>query len=93
VRLPPFNIRRYFASVKNIKKTTAMKSKFTITMFVLIILGLAVNAQQKISEIEKLYFGNAKKTLKSSPKNSDQFKHLLVAGNHLSVPWISELLF
>ena len=68
-----------------------MKTKFTsITMFVLIILGMAANAQQKKSEIGKWYLLNAKKTSVANPVNSSQFKHLLVAGNQLSVPGYSE---
>ena len=68
-----------------------MKTKFTtITMFVLIILGIAANAEQKKSEIDNLYFRNAKKVLQANPKNTGQFKHLLVAANQLSVPGNSE---
>ena len=68
-----------------------MKTKFTtITMFVLIILGMAANAEQKKSEIDKLYFLDAKKALQSNPTNTGQFKHLLVAANQLSVPGNSE---
>ncbi|MCA1760224.1 MAG: T9SS type A sorting domain-containing protein [Bacteroidales bacterium] len=68
-----------------------MKTKFTtITTLVLFILGITANAEQRKSEIDKQYFLHAKKGLLSNPKNTGQFKHLLVAGNQLSVPGNSE---
>jgi hypothetical protein len=68
-----------------------MKTKFTtITMLVLIILGIAANAEQKKSEIGKQYFLDAKKVLLANSKNQDEFKHLFNSGNQLSVPGYSE---
>lgn len=68
-----------------------MKTKFTsITMFVLLILEMAANAQQKKSEIGKWYLLNAKKTSVANPVNSSQFKHLSFTENQLSVPGYSE---
>ncbi|HCE59150.1 MAG TPA: hypothetical protein DER09_15280 [Prolixibacteraceae bacterium] len=68
-----------------------MKTKFTtITTFVLIILGIAANAEQKKSEIRKLDFLKLKKASMANGINSNQSKHLLVAGNQLSVPGNSE---
>jgi hypothetical protein len=68
-----------------------MKTKFTtITMFVLVILGTAANAERTKSEIGKQYFLNAKKELLSNSKNTHQFKQLFVSENQLSVPGNSE---
>ena len=59
-------------------------------MFVLMFLGIAAHGEQKKSETGKIYFRNAKKALQANPKKTGQFKHLLVAGNQLSVPGKSE---
>ena len=58
-------------------------------MFVLLILEMAANAQQKKSEIGKWYLLNAKKTSVANPVNSSQFKHLSFTENQLSVPGYS----
>ena len=77
-------------SVKSFKINT-MKTKFTtITMFVLMFLGIAAHGEQKKSETGKIYFRNTKNALQTNSKNTGQFKHLLVAENQLSVPGISE---
>lgn len=68
-----------------------METKFTtITMFVLMFLGIAAHGEQKKAETGKLYFRNAKKALQVNPKNSSQFKQLFIAENQLSVAGFSE---
>ena len=68
-----------------------MKTIFTtITMLVLLTMGIAAHAEQKKSQTGKQYFLEAKKGLLSNSKNTSQFKHLLSAGNKLSVPGNSE---
>lgn len=68
-----------------------MKTKFTtITMFVLTLAGIAAHAEQKKSEIGKLYFLNAKNVSLANQKSTNQFKHLSFTENQLSVPGFSE---
>lgn len=68
-----------------------MKTIFTtITMLVLLCLGIAAHGEQKKSETGKQYFLDAKKGILSNSENTGQFKHLFVTGNQLSVPGKSE---
>lgn len=68
-----------------------MKTIFTsITMLVLLTLGIAAHGEQKKSETGKQYFLDAKKGILSNSENTGQFKHLFVTGNQLSVPGKSE---
>ena len=68
-----------------------MKTIFTsITMLVLLCLGIAAHGEQKKSETGKQYFLEVKKGILSNSENTGQFKHLFVTGNQLSVPGKSE---
>ena len=68
-----------------------MKTIFTtITMLVFLCLGIAAHGEQKKSETGKKYFMDAKKVLLANSKNQNEFKHLFISGNQLSMPGFSE---